>query len=77
MAVSKILQVSSRSPTLRVACAHTTDFNDLLTLSISSGLRLYEWTLDTRASMVKLLMWFNGFRKRGWSGAFDEAAGLA
>lgn len=42
-----------------------------------NGLRVVEWTLDTRASMVKLLLWLKGFREKGWHGAFDEAAGLA
>ena len=76
MAIPKILQVSRRL-LFRSGQSFAGFVSDHLLDAALSGLRLYEWTLDTRASMVKLLMWFNGFRKRGWSGAFDEAAGLA
>lgn len=41
-----------------------------------SGLRLYEWTLDARADLVKAWLWFNGLVEHGWTGAFDKAAGL-
>lgn len=41
-----------------------------------SGLRFVEWGLDTKAKFVKISLWFKGLRERGWSGAFNAAAGL-
>lgn len=42
-----------------------------------SGLRMIEWGMDARARIVKIGLWVDGLRRRGWHGAFDAAAGLS
>jgi aarF domain-containing kinase len=37
---------------------------------------MIEFGMDARARLVKIRLWLDGLRKRGWEGAFDASAGL-